>query len=128
MITQLSANEEELRHLKIKLEILEQGRALINSSGSENDKVNLLLKECKTLRSRLEEAHEMLHDVKSNWSSQNLSLETQVQRLSRQVAEETAEKRRSIEAKELLQQKIKKLEFDMIKIKDELKQRDNKVS
>jgi golgin subfamily A protein 1 len=124
----LSANEEELRHLKIKLEILEQGRALINASGSENEKINLLLQECKTLQSRLEEAHEMLYDVKSNWSSQNLSLETQVQRLSRQVAEETCEKRKSIEEKELLQQKIKKLEFDMIKIKDELKQRDNKVS
>lgn len=68
-----------------------------------------------------------LHDIKSNWTSQNLTLENQLQRLSRQVAEENAEKRKIIEMKELLVDKAKQLEFDVVKISEELKARDNKV-
>lgn len=64
----------------------------------------------------------------SSWTSQNLTLENQLHRLSRQVAEETAEKRKAFEAKEILSEKIKQLEFESVKIRDELKQRDNKVS
>lgn len=64
----------------------------------------------------------------SSWTSQNLTLENQLHRLSRQVAEETAEKRKAFESKEMLIEKIKQLEFESLKIKDELKQRDNKVS
>lgn len=66
--------------------------------------------------------------LKSSWTSQNLTLENQLHRLSRQVAEETAEKRKAFEAKEILIEKLKQLEFESMKIKDELKQRDNKVS
>lgn len=68
-----------------------------------------------------------LHDIKSNWTSQNLTLENQLQRLSRQVAEENGEKRKIIEMKDLLVEKIKHLEFDVVKITEELKARDNKV-
>lgn len=75
----------------------------------------------------MEEAHLQLHDIKSNWTSQNLTLENQLQRLSRQVAEENAEKRKIIEMKELLVDKIKHLEFDLVKSTEELKARDNKV-
>lgn len=124
---QLSAKEEETKHLKIKLEILESSRALLSDS-NDNDKISLLLYERKLLETRLEEAHLGLIDVKSNWSSQNMSLETQLQRLSRQLTEETGEKRKAIEARENLQEKIKLLEFDLLKSNDELKQRDNKVS
>lgn len=68
-----------------------------------------------------------LHDIKSNWTSQNLTLENQLQRLSRQVAEENAEKRKIIESKEILLENLKQLEFEMIKLNEELKARDNKV-
>jgi golgin subfamily A member 1 len=80
------------------------------------------------LETRLEEAHLHLSDIKSSWTSQNLTLENQLHRLSRQVAEETAEKRKAFEAKENLLERIKQLEFELLKVKDELKQRDNKVS
>lgn len=126
--TQLSAKEEEIRHITTRLEISEQSRAIFTSSDSENDKIKLLLQERKMLENRLEEAHLHLYDIKSSWTSQNLTLENQLHRLSRQVAEETAEKRKAFEAKETLIEKIKQLEFESLKIRDELKQRDNKVS
>lgn len=117
-----------MRHLKTRLEISEQSRALFTSVDAENDKINLLLQERKMLENRLEEAHLHLYDIKSSWTSQNLTLENQLHRLSRQVAEETAEKRKAFELKESMMEKIKLLEFDLIKVRDELKQRDNKVS
>lgn len=127
LITKLSAKEEEIRHIRTRLEISEQSRALFTASDSENDKIKLLLQERKMLENRLEEAHLHLYDIKSSWTSQNLTLENQLQRLSRQVAEETAEKRKAFETKEALIEKIKQLEFDLIKVRDELQQRDNKV-
>lgn len=117
-----------MRHLKTRLEISEQSRALFTSADAENDKINLLLQERKMLENRLEEAHLHLYDIKSSWTSQNLTLENQLHRLSRQVAEETAEKRKAYELKESMMVSIKQLEFDLIKVRDELKQRDNKVS
>ena len=101
---------------------------LSNSDGnSENDKMHLLLHERQLLEERLEEAHLHLFDVKSSWSNQNLTLETQLSRLSRQVSEETNEKRRTTEICIELKEKVKVLEFELIKTTDELKQRDNKV-
>lgn len=79
------------------------------------------------LENRLEEAHLHLYDIKGSWTSQNLTLESQLHRLSRQVAEETAEKRKAFEVKESLIEKVKHLESDLIRLKDELVQRDNKV-
>jgi golgin subfamily A protein 1 len=122
----MSASEEQMRHLTAKLEISEQ-RAHITSSDSENDKIRLLLQERKMLESRLEEAHIHLYEIKSNWTSQNLTLENQLSRLSRQIIEETAEKRKIVEAKEMLSEKVKQLEFDLAKMSEELKARDNKV-
>lgn len=124
--TQLSATEEKIRHLSSKLE-LEQSRALFASLDSENDKVKLLLHEKRILENQLEEAHLHLLDIKSSWTSQNLTLENQIDRLSRQVAEETAEKRKAVEAEQSLCDKVRQLESDLIKARDELKQRDNKV-
>lgn len=126
--TQLSAKEEEIRHLSTRLEISEQSRALFASTDADNEKVTLLLQERKILENRLEEAHLHLYDIKSSWTSQNLTLENQLQRLSRQVADETAEKRKAFEAKESLCERIKQLETDLIKARDELNQRDNKVT
>lgn len=127
LITKLSAKEEEIRHITAKLEISEQ-REHITLSDTDNDKIKLLLQERKMLESRLEEAHIHLYEIKSNWTSQNLTLENQLSRLSRQVAEETAEKRKIVEAKEMLSEKVKQLEFDKVKMGEELKARDNKVT
>lgn len=127
LITKLSAKEEENRHLTTRLEISEQSRILFTPADSENDKIKLLLQERKVLESRLEEAHLHLYDIKSSWTNQNLKLENQLQRLSRQVAEETAEKRKAFETKEALLEKIKHLELELMKVRDELHQRDNKI-
>lgn len=126
MITKLSAKEEEIRHLQVQLQVHEQ-RALILPSDTDNEKIRQLLQERKRLESYLEEAHLQLHDIKSNWTSQNLTLENQLQRLSIQVGEENGEKRKIIESKELLMEKVRQLEFELIKINEELKARDNKV-
>jgi golgin subfamily A member 1 len=126
LITNISAKEEEIRHLQVQLQIHEQ-RA-ISPSDTEDEKVRQLLQERKRLEFYLEEAHMQLHDIKSNWTSQNLTLENQLQRLSRQVAEENGEKRKLIEGKELLAERIKELELGALKNCEELKARDNKVS
>lgn len=126
MITKLSAKEEEIRHLQVQLQVHEQ-RAQILPSDTDNEKIRQLLQERKRLEGFLEEAHMQLHDIKSNWTSQNLTLENQLQRLSIQVGEENGEKRKIIESKELLLEKAKQLEFDLIKVNEELKARDNKV-
>lgn len=95
---------------------------------SDNEKVQLLLQERKLLEQRLEEAHLHLIDIKSNWSNQNLALETQLSRLSRQVAEETTEKRKVLKEREEFIERIKKLQLELLKQGDELVQRDNKVN
>jgi golgin subfamily A member 1 len=70
LITQLSAKEEEIRHITTRLEISEQSRAIFTSIGdSENDKIKLLLQERKMLESRLEEAHLHLYDIKRSETS-----------------------------------------------------------
>lgn len=89
--------------------------------------MNLLLQERKLLEQRLEEAHLHLFDIKSNWSNQNLALETQLSRLSRQVAEETTEKRKIVEERDELNEKLKKMQLDSVMQQEELIQRDNKV-
>lgn len=80
------------------------------------------------LEQRLEEAHLHLSDIKSSWSGQNLALETQVSRLSRQVAEETTEKRKALQDRDDFHETIKRLEFEVEKCQEEIRQRDNKVS
>lgn len=79
------------------------------------------------LEQRLEEAHLHLSDIKSSWSGQNMALETQVDRLSRQVAAETTEKRKALKAHDELAEKCKKLEFQLEKSQTDIEQRDQKV-
>lgn len=79
------------------------------------------------LEQRLEEAHLHLSDIKSRWSAQNMALETQVDRLSRQVAAETTEKRKALTAHDEITEKLKKLEFQLEKAQTDIEQRDQKV-
>lgn len=90
--------------------------------------MRILLQERKLLEQRLEEAHLHLSDIKSTWSAQNLSLETQLSRLSHQVAEETSEKRKTIKQKDELAEKLKAVQFELEKKLAEFEQRDNKVA
>ncbi|XP_059608548.1 golgin subfamily A member 1 [Phlebotomus argentipes] len=125
LTTTLAAVEEENRHLKSRIEIYEESRAILTTSADE--KVKSLLQERKMLEQRLEEAHLHLSDIKSSWSGQNLALETQVSRLSRQVAEETTEKRKALQDRDDFHETIKRLEFEVEKCHDEIRQRDNKI-
>lgn len=122
----LAAVEEENRHLKSRIQVLEESRASL-TSGNTDEKVQSLLQERKLLEQRLEEAHLHLSDIKSSWSGQNLALETQVNRLSRQVAEETREKHQALKLKDDLTEKAKQLEFELEKAKNEITHRDNKI-
>lgn len=127
MITQISAKDEEIRHLTARLGVVEESRALFTATDKDDEKIQFLLHERKMLENRLEEAHIQLRDIKSSWTSKNFNLENQVQRLSSQVSEETAEKRKLMEIRDGLVEKVKKLEFEMMKIRDDIKHRDNKV-
>lgn len=127
LTTTLAAIEEENRHLKSRLEIVEESRINFTANFSKDEKMKILLQERKLLESRLEEAHLHLSDIKSTWSGQNLALETQVSRLSRQVAEETTEKRKYLKIRDDYAEKFKQLEFDLEKLKEEVSQRDSKI-
>lgn len=106
--------------------MLEESRASL-TSGNTDERIRSLLQERKSLEQRLEEAHLHLSDIKSSWSGQNLALETQVNRLSRQVAEETRERHNALKLKDDLIEKVKQLEFELEKTRNEVTQRDNKV-
>lgn len=127
LTTTLAAVEEENRHLKSRLEIVEESRINFTANFSKDEKMKILLQERKLLESRLEEAHLHLSDIKSTWSGQNLALETQVSRLSRQVAEETTEKRKYLKIRDDYAEKFKQLEFDLEKLKEEISERDSKI-
>ncbi|XP_013117258.1 golgin subfamily A member 1 [Stomoxys calcitrans] len=127
LTTTLAAIEEENRHLKMRLQIVEQTRLEALQTLSGDEKVQALVLERKLLEQRLEEAHLQLSDIKSSWSGQNLALETQVSRLSKQVAEETTEKRKALKLKDEFSEKVKHLEFELFKAKDEIKQRNDKI-
>lgn len=78
--TSMACLEEQNRHLLSKLNVLEEARFNFTSNISNDEKVLALIQERKFLEQRLEEAHIQLSDIKSNWSAQNLALETQVSR------------------------------------------------
>lgn len=56
-----------------------------------------------------------------------MALETQVDRLSRQVAAETTEKRKAITAHDEIAEKCKQLAFQLEKSNSDIEQRDQKV-
>ncbi|XP_055547752.1 golgin subfamily A member 1 [Wyeomyia smithii] len=126
LLSTLAAVNEENRHLNSRIQVLEESRASL-TSGDTDERVKSLLQERKLLEQRLEEAHLHLSDIKSSWSNQNLTLETQVNRLSRQVAEETTEKHKALKQRDDLIEKGKQLEFELEKARDEVAQRDNKI-
>uniref|UniRef100_A0A1A9ZR59 GRIP domain-containing protein n=1 Tax=Glossina pallidipes TaxID=7398 RepID=A0A1A9ZR59_GLOPL len=127
LTTTMAAMKEENEHLKMRLQIVQQSRVDSLNALSTDEKLLALVQERKLLEQHLEEAHLQLSDIKSSWSGQNLALETQVSRLSKQVAEETTEKRKIQKIRDDLGERVKQLEFDLISMKDEVQQRDVKI-
>jgi len=133
--SQLSSNlaqsEEEVRHLKDRVAVLEQrtNAECINLGAelSVNDRVQALLGERILLERRLEEAHLHLSDIKSSWSGKITSLETQVERLCRQAAEEGTERRRTEQERDALMERIKALEVIVEKGKSTAKEKDDRI-
>ncbi|XP_014611276.1 PREDICTED: golgin subfamily A member 1 isoform X2 [Polistes canadensis] len=110
----LAQTEEEVRHLKDKVFVLEQrGASDTNDPMTNDERIADLMRERTLLDRKLEEAHLHLSDIKTSWSGKIASLETQVGRLSRQAGEEGLERRRVEEEKEKLKQRIKQLEAEI---------------
>lgn len=97
------------------------------SNASKDEKVQSLLRERRMLEQRLEEAHLHLSDIKGTWSAQNMALETQVDRLSRQVAAETTEKRKALKSHDEMAEKMKQTTFQLEKANSEIDERNQKV-
>ncbi|XP_076643374.1 uncharacterized protein LOC143353728 [Halictus rubicundus] len=111
---QLAQTEEEVRHLKDKVFVLEQRVALgTNDQVTVDERIADLMRERALLERKLEEAHLHLSDIKTSWSGKISSLETQVGRLSRQAGEEGLERRRVEEESDKLRQRIKQLEAEI---------------
>lgn len=113
--------------ISVVRQIYEEGRINFSVDQSNDEKVQTLLRERRMLEQRLEEAHLHLSDIKSRWSAQNMALETQVDRLSRQVAAETTEKRKALLAHDELAEKCKQLAFQLEKTQSDIDERDQKV-
>lgn len=145
----LASVEEQNRHLASKLQVIrincaklriidnknillwqiyEEGRINFTVNQSNDEKTQTLLRERRMLEQRLEEAHLHLSDIKGTWSAQNMALETQVDRLSRQVAAETTEKRKALKAQDEFAEKSKQLAFQLEEANVDIEQRDQKVS
>ncbi|XP_017131950.1 golgin subfamily A member 1 [Drosophila elegans] len=127
LTTTLAAVQEENRHLKKRMKIVEESRLESLGKLNSEQQVQALIREHKLLEQHLEEAHLQLSDIKGSWSGQNLALETQVSRLSKQVAEETTEKRKALKSRDDAIENRKQVAFELEKAKDEIKQRDDKV-
>ncbi|XP_060517177.1 golgin subfamily A member 1 [Cylas formicarius] len=120
LAAQLAKSEQERKYLSDLVVILRRG----SSDGPVDQRVE---KEKKLLEQRLEEAHLHLADIKTSWSDRIASLETQVGRLSRQAAEEGAERRRAVDERERLTEKVKQLEAELECGKMELTNKETKI-
>ncbi|XP_026328209.1 golgin subfamily A member 1-like isoform X3 [Hyposmocoma kahamanoa] len=83
-------------------------------------------REHAVLTRQLQEAKMALADVKTSWSGQIASLETQVARLSRQAGEEGAERRRVEGEKKELQEKLVNITAELEKTRQQLANSDAK--
>lgn len=107
--------------MKLRLKIIQEAK--ITSLDLEKEDMgdaNSIVYERKLLEQHLEEAHSELSDIKSTWSGENLALETKVNRLAKQVAEETADKRQ-------LQLHIDDLKNELIEFEARQIQKDNAI-
>ncbi|CAH0726568.1 unnamed protein product, partial [Brenthis ino] len=87
-----------------------------------------ICREKAVLTRQLQEAKMALADVKTSWSGQIASLETQVARVSRQAGEEGAERRRVEAEKKELQEKLDNMAADLEKSRQNLANSEAKVA
>lgn len=120
LASDLAKSEEERRHLTDLVAILRE-----RSSSDNSDEQ--FAAERKLLEQRLEEAHLHLADIKTSWSDKIASLETQVGRLSRQAAEEGSERRRAVDEKDVLLERVRQLECELECNNLELNNKDAKM-
>ncbi|KAK6618916.1 hypothetical protein RUM44_003297 [Polyplax serrata] len=124
----LAEKEEDVRHLKDKLVLLEER---VNSGPigemTVDERVQKLLCERALFERRLEEAHLHLSQIKSSWSGKIESLETQVGRLCRQASEESTEKRQVEMERDHLKAKVTKLEMEYEESKSKWESKANKL-
>ncbi|KAJ0181728.1 hypothetical protein K1T71_002450 [Dendrolimus kikuchii] len=99
-------------------------RELTVTGCGEYDRV---CRERSVLTRQLQEAKMALADVKTSWSGQIASLETQVARLSRQAGEEGSERRRAEIEKKELQEKLLNMVAELEKTKQNLVNSEAKV-
>ncbi|XP_028162708.1 golgin subfamily A member 1 isoform X2 [Ostrinia furnacalis] len=90
----------------------------VTPSGCED--YDRVCRERAVLTRQLQEAKMALADVKTSWSGQIASLETQVARLSRQAGEEGAERRRVEMEKKEMQDKLVNMAAEIEKTKQNL--------
>lgn len=140
LASQLAKSEEERRHLADLVAVLRQRDSRDDSDPADSNQ------ERKLLERRLEEAHLHLQDIKTSWSEKIASLETQVRhsfeerrgeseggaflqvgRLSRQAAEESAERRRAVEEKEALSESIRQMECELECNRLDLNNKESKI-
>ncbi|XP_068621231.1 golgin subfamily A member 1-like isoform X1 [Battus philenor] len=100
-------------------------RELKATGCAEYDRV---CRERAVLTRQLQEAKMALADVKTSWSGQIASLETQVARLSRQAGEEGAERRRVEVEKKEIQDKLTATAAELEKTRQSLANSDAKVT
>ncbi|XP_059059387.1 golgin subfamily A member 1 isoform X2 [Achroia grisella] len=126
------AAEERARDLEEQLAVLRaalppdnplhhmhpQDKRTIQPTGCED--FDRICRERAVLTRQLQEAKMALADVKTSWSGQIASLETQVARLSRQAGEEGAERRRVETEKRDMQEKLVNLSIELEKTKQNL--------
>ncbi|XP_066253481.1 golgin subfamily A member 1 isoform X2 [Euwallacea similis] len=117
LATELAKSEQERKHLADLVVIL-------RGNGDSSETMD---SEKKLLEQRLEEAHLQLANIKTSWSDKIASLETQVGRLSRQAAEEGAERRRAVDDREKLLEKIKQYEAELEFMRLELTNKETKI-
>ncbi|XP_052747073.1 golgin subfamily A member 1 isoform X1 [Bicyclus anynana] len=87
-----------------------------------------LCRERAVLSRQLQEAKMALADVKTSWSGQIATLETQVARVSRQAGEEGTERRRIEAEKKELQEKLASMAAELDKTKQNLANSEAKVA
>uniref|UniRef100_A0A1E1W5L6 Uncharacterized protein n=1 Tax=Pectinophora gossypiella TaxID=13191 RepID=A0A1E1W5L6_PECGO len=97
----------------------------LTPSGCES--YDRVCRERAVLTRQLQEAKMALADVKTSWSGQIASLETQVARLSRQAGEEGAERRRVENEKREMQEKLLNMAAEIEKTKQQLANSEAKV-
>ncbi|XP_053607933.1 golgin subfamily A member 1 isoform X1 [Plodia interpunctella] len=97
----------------------------LSPSGCED--YDVVCRERAVLSRQLQEAKVALADVKTSWSGQIASLETQVARLSRQAGEEGAERRRVEMEKKEMQDKLVSMAAELEKARQNLANSEAKV-